>query len=168
MQNTDVANIFKMFAFTPFLGWLSEHFLYICTDNNMLSATLKKDTDCTTMDNLTKTQRRKNMQAIRSKDTKIEILLGKTLWENGLRYRKNDKTVLGKPDFTLKQHHIAIFCDSEFWHGKNWTVAHKKIKSNRDYWVKKIERNIQRDREVNRQLRNQGWIVVRFWAKQEN
>lgn len=106
------------------------------------------------------------MQAIHSKDTKIEVLLGKTLWANGLRYRKNDKTVLGKPDFTLKRHRLAIFCDSEFWHGKNWSETNRKIKSNRKYWIKKIERNIQRDKEVKNQLRKNGWKVIRFWAKQ--
>ncbi|MDD5572025.1 MAG: very short patch repair endonuclease [Bacteroidales bacterium] len=118
------------------------------------------------MDNLTKKQRRKNMQAIRSKDTKIEILLGKILWTKGLRYRKNDKTVFGKPDFTFKRHKLAVFCDSEFWHGKNWKHTNKKIKSNRRYWIKKIERNIQRDKEVKKQLKKDGWKVIRFWAKQ--
>jgi len=72
------------------------------------------------MDKLTKEQRRKNMQAIKSKGSKIEIMLAKAMWEKGLRYRKNDKTVIGKPDFTFKKYKIAVFCDSEFWHGKDW------------------------------------------------
>ena len=72
------------------------------------------------MDKLTKEQRRKNMQAVKSKGSKIETMLAKAMWEKGLRYRKNDKTVIGKPDFTFKRYEIAIFCDSEFWHGKNW------------------------------------------------
>jgi DNA mismatch endonuclease Vsr len=118
------------------------------------------------MDNLSKAQRRKNMQAIRSKDTSIEILLGKMLWVKGLRYRKNDKTVLGKPDFTFKKYKVAVFCDSEFWHGKNWEQSKHKIKSNKKYWLKKIEGNIERDKKVKSQLRKDGWKVIRFWAKE--
>lgn len=106
------------------------------------------------------------MQNIRSNGTKVELIFAKTLWAHGLRYRKNDRTVLGKPDFTLKKHKLAVFCDSEFWHGKNWKQNHRKIKSNRKYWIKKIERNMQRDREVNRELKKRGWKVIRFWAKQ--
>ncbi len=74
------------------------------------------------MANLSKEQRRKNMQAVKSKGSKIETLLGKEMWKKGLRYRKNDKSVFGKPDFTLKKYKIAVFCDSEFWHGKDWEV----------------------------------------------
>jgi DNA mismatch endonuclease Vsr len=117
------------------------------------------------VDKLSKEQRRKNMQAIRSKNTSIEILLGKTLWAKGLRYRKNDSRVFGKPDFTFKQHNLAVFCDSEFWHGKNWKETKRNIKSNKQYWLKKIERNIRRDKQVNKELRKQGWKVIRFWAK---
>lgn len=118
------------------------------------------------MDNLTISQRRKNMQAIKCKNTKIEILLGKSMWGKGLRYRKNDNSVIGKPDFTLKQKKIAIFCDSEFWHGKNWSKGKYKIKSNRKYWFAKIEKNIKRDKKINRELRKAGWVVIRFWAKE--
>lgn len=118
------------------------------------------------MDNLTKEQRAKNMRNITSSGTRAELLLAKALWKSGLRYRKNDKTVLGRPDFTLKRYKIAVFCDGEFWHGKNWSVANKRIKSNRNYWVKKIEQNIQRDKNVTRQLKKQGWKVLRFWSKQ--
>jgi len=116
------------------------------------------------MDNLTHEQRSKIMQAIKSKNTGIELALGKVLWASGLRYRKNDKTVFGKPDFTFKGLKIAVFCDSEFWHGKNWEVKKKELKSNREFWIAKIERNIQRDKEVNEKLRNDGWTVIRFWG----
>ncbi|MGQ0541710.1 MAG: very short patch repair endonuclease [Blastocatellia bacterium] len=117
------------------------------------------------MDILTKEQRRERMQRIRSKGSRIEVLLGKALWTRGLRYRKNDPRVFGKPDFTFKRRKVAVFCDSEFWHGKNWRQAKRRIKGNQEYWLAKIERNIRRDREVNRNLRKEGWVVLRFWAK---
>jgi DNA mismatch endonuclease Vsr len=118
------------------------------------------------MDKLNKEQRRKNMQAIKSKGTKIEIMLGRILWSKGLRYRKNDKTVFGKPDFTFKKYKLAVFCDSEFWHGKDWEFKKKEIKTNVEFWHKKIERNIQRDIEVNNELLKNGWKVIRFWGKE--
>ena len=117
------------------------------------------------MDKLTKEQRRKNMQAVKNKGSKIEIMLAKALWKKGFRYRKNDKTVFGKPDFTFKGLKIAVFCDSEFWHGKDWEKRKHEHKSNIEFWHKKIERNIQRDIEVNEQLRKEGWKVLRFWGK---
>ncbi len=117
------------------------------------------------MDKLTKEQRRKNMQAIKSKGSKIEIMLAKAMWEKGLRYRKNDKTVIGKPDFTFKKYKIAVFCDSEFCHGKDWKKKKLEHKSNIKFWHQKIERNIQRDREVNEELLKNGWQVIRFWGK---
>lgn len=116
------------------------------------------------MDNLTKEQRRKNMQAIKSKGSKIETLLAKELWKRGYRYRKNNKTVYGKPDFTFKKIKIAIFCDSEFWHGKNWEKKKYDHKSNQEFWTKKIERNIERDKEVNKYLTDNGWKILRFWG----
>jgi len=115
------------------------------------------------MDVLTKEQRRRNMQAIRSENTKIEILLGKAIWKAGHRYRKNDKLVLGKPDFTFKRYKLAVFCDSEFWHGKNWKNQQKRIGTNKKFWITKIQNNINRDKRVNRELKKQGWIVLRFW-----
>ncbi len=117
------------------------------------------------MDKLTKEQRRKNMQAVKSKGSKIEIMLAKEMWKKGLRYRKNDKTVIGKPDFTFKKYKIAVFCDSEFWHGKDWDKKKLEHKSNIKFWHRKIERNIQRDREVNEELLKNGWQVIRFWGK---
>ena len=115
------------------------------------------------MDRLTKEQRYKNMSANKGKGTKLELLFGKLLRNAGVRYRKNDKTVFGKPDFVIRKMIIAIFCDGEFWHGRNWEERKNDHKSNCDFWYSKIERNIRRDKEVNEQLKAQGWTVFRFW-----
>jgi len=117
------------------------------------------------MDKLTKEQRKKCMQAVKNKESKIEVVLGKSLKSIGLCYSKNDITVLGKPDFTFKKQKIAVFCDSEFWHGKNWEKRKNDFKSNHDFWYQKIERNIQRDIDVTIELEKQGWLVLRFWGK---
>lgn len=119
------------------------------------------------MDNLTKEQRHKNMSRIRSKDTTIELKLRKKLWKKGYRYRKNYDKLPGKPDIVLTKYKIAIFCDSEFFHGKDWEVLKPRIESgsNSDYWLKKIERNMERDEEINKKLLLQGWTVIRFWGK---
>mgnify|MGYP000951241324 FL=1 len=117
------------------------------------------------MDNLTKEQRRKNMKAIKSKDTSIEIKLRKELWKEGIRYRKNYSKLPGKPDIAITRYKIAVFCDSEFWHGFDWENSKERIKSNRQYWFHKIERNIQRDLEVNHELAEKGWLVLRFWEE---
>jgi len=117
------------------------------------------------MDVLTKEQRRKNMQAIKNKNTKIEQLLAKALWAKGLRYRKNNKNVFGKPDFTFKKYKIAIFCDSEYFHGKDWETQKHRIKTNTEFWHKKIEKNIERDKIVNETLLKNGWKVIRFWGE---
>jgi DNA mismatch endonuclease Vsr len=118
------------------------------------------------MDDLTPEQRRKNMQAIRSKDTTIELALRKALWHEGIRYRKNYKGLLGKPDIVITKHKIVVFCDSDYWHGYDWENRHQRIKSNRDYWIPKIERNMERDREVTAKLEEDGWTVLRFWEWQ--
>ncbi|MEH6408211.1 MAG: very short patch repair endonuclease [Leeuwenhoekiella sp.] len=118
------------------------------------------------MDKLTKEERRRNMQAVKSKGSKIEQLLAKALWKKGYRYRKNDKSVFGKPDLTFKKHKIAIFCDSEFWHGKDWERRKEDHKTNVKFWHQKIERNIERDKEVNIRLFKSGWITLRFWGKE--
>ena len=118
------------------------------------------------MDVLTKEQRQKNMKAIKSKGIKIEELLGKALWSKGFRYRKNNSKVFGKPDFTIKKHKIAIFCDSEYFHGKNWETQKHRIKTNTEFWFKKIERNIERDKLVNETLNRNGWQVIRFWGEE--
>lgn len=107
-----------------------------------------------------------NMSRIRSKDTKIEVELRKELWSRGLRYRKNVKTVTGKPDIAFIGKKVAVFCDSEFWHGYDWEHRKDDIKTHREFWIPKIERNIQRDLEVNQILEDQGWIVLRFWGKE--
>lgn len=118
------------------------------------------------MDRLTKEQRRKNMQAVKNKDSRIEILLRKALWSRGYRYRKNCSKIIGKPDIVLFKYKTVIFCDSEFWHGYNWEVRKNDIKSNREFWIKKIEGNIKRDANVNKILKEQGWKVIRFWGKE--
>ena len=119
------------------------------------------------MDNLTKEQRRKNMQHIRSKDTSIEVKLRKALWNRGYRYRKNDKRLPGKPDIALTKYKIAIFCDSEFFHGKDWEVLKPRLEkgNNSQYWISKISRNREHDDEVNKRLLFEGWTVIRFWGK---
>ena len=119
------------------------------------------------MDNLTAEQRRKNMQHIKSKDTSIELALRKALWEKGYRYRKNYATLPGKPDIALTKYKIAIFCDSEFFHGKDWEVLKPRLEkgNNSEYWLKKISRNMERDDEINKQLLFHGWKVIRFWGK---
>ena len=118
------------------------------------------------MDVLRPEQRRNNMRAIKSCNTKIEKLLAKGLWKKGFRYRRNNKTVFGKPDFTFKSLKIAIFCDSEYFHGKDWETQKHKIKTNTEFWHKKIESNIRRDSKVNEKLINDGWKVIRFWGKE--
>ena len=107
------------------------------------------------------------MQHIKSKDSVIEKKLRKALWDRGYRYRKNCKDLPGKPDIVLTKHKIAIFCDGEFFHGKDWEILKPQLeKSNNSvYWKKKIERNIERDEEVNKQLLFLGWTVFRFWGK---
>ena len=109
----------------------------------------------------------KIMSSVHSKDTNIEIRLRKELWHRGYRYRKNYKGLPGKPDIVLTKYKIAIFCDSEFWHGKDWEVLKPKLQrgNNPEFWVKKIERNIERDDEINKRLLFLGWTVIRFWGK---
>lgn len=104
------------------------------------------------------------MSRIRSGNTEIEKKLGKVLWASGLRYRKHYKKLVGKPDFALPQHKIAIFCDSAFWHGyNNMRTKRHEFKRRKKFWTNKINRNIERDKEVNRFLKKEGWKVVRFW-----
>ena len=118
------------------------------------------------MDNHTPEQRRRNMQAVKNKDSKIEVLLRKELWSRGLRYRKNVKTVCGKPDIAFIGKRIAVFCDSEFWHGYSWKERKKDFKSHQEFWIPKIERNMERDIEVTQKLESEGWTVLRFWGKE--
>ncbi|CUO60385.1 Very short patch repair protein [Dorea longicatena] len=107
------------------------------------------------------------MRHIKSKDTSIEVKLRKELWSRGYRYRKNVSNLPGKPDIVLTKYKIAIFCDSEFFHGKDWEVLKPRLEksNNADYWVKKISRNMERDNEINKKLLFMGWTVIRFWGK---
>lgn len=107
------------------------------------------------------------MSGVHSKDTNIEIRLCKALWHRGYRYRKNVTTLPGKPDIVLTKYKLAIFCDAEFWHGKDWEVLKPKLEkgTNAEFWVDKIERNRSRDNETNQKLRYMGWTVLRFWGK---
>ena len=106
------------------------------------------------MDVLTPEQRRKNMQHIRSENTSIEILLRKRLWAEGIRYRKNYNALPGKPDIAITKHKIAVFCDSEFFHGKDWSIKRERLSvtPKGGYWIPKIEHNMARDEEVNKAL----------------
>ena len=119
-------------------------------------------------DRLTPEQRHRNMQHIKSKDTSIECILRKRLWDEGIRYRKNFKELPGKPDVAITKYKIAVFCDSEFFHGKDWKSLKEQIErgSNADFWIKKISRNMERDKEVNLELEKIGWTVLRFWGKE--
>ncbi len=119
-------------------------------------------------DVLTPEQRRKNMQHIKANDTKIEILLRKALREKGYYYRKNYRELPGKPDIVLTKYKIAIFCDGEFFHGKDWEVLKPRLEksNNSEFWIEKISRNVEHDEEINKKLLFMGWTVIRFWGDQ--
>ena len=110
------------------------------------------------------------MSKIKGKDTSIEIALRKALWKNGIRYRKNYKKIPGTPDIAITKYKIAVFCDSEFFHGKDWEVLKPRLEkgANSEYWIQKIERNMERDHEKELQLTLLGWTVIRFWGKDIN
>ncbi len=114
----------------------------------------------------TKEQISFNMKQVRNKDSKIELALRKELWSRGLRYQKNVTNIFGKPDLVFKGQKVAVFCDSEFWHGYNWNERKNDFKSRQDFWIPKIERNMERDKEVTAELQKQGWTVLRFWGKE--
>jgi DNA mismatch endonuclease (patch repair protein) len=103
---------------------------------------------------------------LQSKDTQIEIMLRKALWERGYRYRKNYAALPGTPDIALTKYKIAIFCDGDFFHGKDWQVLKPRLEQgeNSEYWIKKISRNMERDDEVNKRLLYENWTVIRFWG----
>lgn len=119
------------------------------------------------MDRLTPEQRHKNMSNIKNKDTKIELVLRQALWKKGYRYRKNFSELPGKPDIAITKYKLAIFCDSEFFHGKNWDVLKPQLEKgkNSDFWINKISKNMNRDEDINKELLFLGWTVVRFWGK---
>ena len=116
-------------------------------------------------DVLTKEQRSKNMRSIRSKDTMIEVILRKALWDSGFRYRKNYTKLPGKPDIAITKYKIAVFCDSEFFHGKDWDDLKIRLLKgdNGAFWVDKIEKNREHE-EINKKLSFLGWKVIRFWG----
>ena len=114
----------------------------------------------------TKEQISFNMQQVKNKDSKIEVLLRKELWSRGIRYRKNVNRIYGKPDIVFMGKKIAVFCDSEFWHGYNWEERRKDFKSHQEFWIPKIERNMERDAEVTARLESEGWVVLRFWGNE--
>lgn len=107
-----------------------------------------------------------NMSKVKNKGSKIEVMLRKELWSRGIRYRKNAKTVFGHPDIVFKGKKVAVFCDSEFWHGYDWEKQKNDFKSHQEFWIPKIERNMQRDVEVTSELEEQGWTIIRFWGKE--
>ncbi|MED3882811.1 very short patch repair endonuclease [Priestia megaterium] len=111
-------------------------------------------------DNLSKEQRRKNMKAIRSQ-SQLENLVSKELWKRGIRFRKNVKNLLGKPDIAIKKYKIVIFIDSCFWHV--CPIHGNKPKSNQDYWINKLNRNKERDQEVTEYYKKAGWRILRVW-----
>ncbi|KEO71626.1 very short patch repair endonuclease, partial [Anditalea andensis] len=108
-------------------------------------------------------QRSYNMSRIKGSGTKPEKLLKKALWHAGVRYRSNKRKLPGKPDLALIKYKLVVFVDGSFWHGHDWENRQLAIKSNRDFWIPKIERNRQRDEEVNAFYRSKGWTVIRFW-----
>ncbi|MEM9679901.1 MAG: very short patch repair endonuclease [Bacteroidota bacterium] len=111
-------------------------------------------------------KRSKIMSKIRRKNTKPEMLFRKALWHKGIRYRVDSKQLPGRPDVSIKKYRLAVFIDGDFWHGYDWEERKSQLKSNRDFWIPKIERNIQRDLEVNRALQEMGFTVFRFWESE--
>lgn len=109
---------------------------------------------------------RKRMSKVRLKNGKAETILAKRLWHEGYRYRRNYKKLPGSPDIALTTYKIAVFVDGEFWHGENWEERKAKLKHNREYWIEKIEENMARDKRVDGQLQEMGWITIHFWEKQ--
>ena len=101
----------------------------------------------------------------RRSDTRPELLLRRSLWRRGIRYRLNNTALPGKPDLVFPGQQLAVFCDGDFWHGKDWAIQKENLSKgkNAEYWVAKISRNMERDRWVDAELRSLGWRVVRVW-----
>lgn len=108
---------------------------------------------------------RQRMSRVHLKKGKAETMLAKALWHRGVRYRLNYKALPGSPDIAITKYRIAVFVDGEFWHGFDWDNRKAKLKSNRDYWIAKIEENIKRDKRNNATLEDMGWIALHFWEK---
>jgi len=117
-------------------------------------------------DIFSKAKRSEIMSKIKSKDTSIELIFAKELRKHKICYRRNNKKIKGSPDFVITDKNLVVFLDGEFWHGFKWDEKKKRIKSNRQYWVSKIEKNIKRDKSVSKYLKVHGWYVLRFWQHQ--
>lgn len=111
-------------------------------------------------------KRSKIMSKIRGKNTKPEMAFRRALWAKGIRYRVNNKKLPGTPDLSISKYKLAIFIDGDYWHGKDWLEKREKVKTNREFWIPKIERNMQKDREVNASLDEMGFKVFRFWESE--
>ncbi|NGM60479.1 very short patch repair endonuclease [Sphingobacterium sp. SGG-5] len=112
----------------------------------------------------TSPQRSRLMASIKGKHSKPEIILRKALWAKNIRFRLHDKSLPGRPDIVIKKYKLAIFVDGEFWHGFDWKTRREQIKSNRLFWIPKIERNMQKDERTNKALREMGYTIFRFWS----
>ena len=108
----------------------------------------------------------KRMSNVHLKESKAEVTLAKGLWKRGFRYRKNYRKLPGSPDIAILKHNIAVFVDGEFWHGKDWGQRKDGLKSNREYWIEKIEENMARDKRNDSLLAEMGWIPIHFWEKE--
>ncbi|WP_115716381.1 very short patch repair endonuclease [Amedibacterium intestinale] len=106
----------------------------------------------------------KRMKALSHKKSNVESVLAKALWHKGYRYRLNYKKLPGTPDIALTKYRIAVFVDGEFWHGKDFEKTKDKLKNNKDYWIEKIEENIQRDIRNDNLLRQMDWTPIHFWS----
>lgn len=115
---------------------------------------------------VTSPSRSYNMSRIRSKNTRVEILLRKALWAKNIRFRIHPDKIMGSPDIFIAKYKLVIFIDGDFWHGYNWAAARERLKSNKEFWVAKIERNMQRDNQVNLYFDEKGFTVMRFWEHQ--
>ncbi len=113
----------------------------------------------------TSKKRSAQMSKIRSRNSKPELILRKALWSKNIRFRLHDKSLPGTPDIVIKKYKLAIFVDGEFWHGFDWKKNKERIKSNRLFWIPKIERNMQKDIRVNKALRDLDYVVFRFWTQ---
>jgi len=113
----------------------------------------------------------KIMSAIKSKNTKPELMLRRALWRKGLRYRVNVKKLPGKPDIVFSRAKIVVFCDGDFWHGHNWALRgidslEEELKRYTPFWRDKILGNIKRDKDNTARLQNENWIVIRIWESE--
>lgn len=106
----------------------------------------------------------KRMSHVKTKKNSAEVMLAKSLWHKGYRYRLNYKELPGSPDIALTKYRIAIFIDGKFWHGKDFEQRKTKLKNNKDYWIEKIQENIDRDLKNDKLLRQMEWYPIHFWS----